>query len=95
MDRNKLENIAFVARAYAKLDENAELPSVYPPSFAKNPQTIYVIKEGKKASPRGLKEDYDLYPFEIFRPYVTEVRRDSQGIYYRLCDEFMALLQRS
>lgn len=94
MSREKqLENIAIVAKAYARV-EGKELPSTYAPPV-KKPETMYVLKEGRQASLRGLKKDYDLYPFEVFRPYVKEVRRDSQGRYYDLCDEFLALLRKS
>jgi hypothetical protein len=94
MDKHRLENIAIVAKAYAKVEEKKELPSIYPPPGVKNPETMYVPKEGKKYS-SALAADYDQYPFEIFRPYVQEVRRDSQGVYYGLCDEFLALLRKA
>jgi hypothetical protein len=91
MNRYKLRNISIVAAAYART-EGKELPSTY---VAENPKTIYVLKESKMSSPRGLKEDYDLYDFDDFRPYIKEVRRDTSGICYDLCDEFMALLRKA
>jgi hypothetical protein len=84
----KSVNTEVVLRAYSTVDERGELPSTY---VSRTPRTFYVPKPGKKPS-SGLKEDYTLYDFEIFRPYVKEVRRDSQGIYYALRDEFMPLL---
>jgi hypothetical protein len=94
MNSGKLLNIATVASAYAHVDENVELPSTYHPSHVKHPETFYVPKPGKNPTSE-LVEDYDKYPFELFRPYVKEVKRDSRAVYYGFCDEFMALIQKS
>jgi hypothetical protein len=90
MNRDQLEHIATVARAYATVDR--ELPSTNP--GIKNPKTIYVLKEGKPAA-SGVQANYDTYPFEVFRPYIKEARRDAHGIYYELCDEFVTLVQKT
>jgi hypothetical protein len=83
------EILKVLLHAYSTVDERGELPSTY---IARNPRYFYVPKPGKNPS-SGLKKDYILYDFQIFRPYVKEVRRDSQGIYYTLVDELKPQLR--
>lgn len=83
------ESIKVVLKAYSTVDERGEMPSTYP---SRNPRYFYVPKPGKNLS-SGLKKDYIIYDFEIFRPYVKVVRRDSQGIYYDLIDELKPQLR--
>ena len=83
------ENIKVVLKAYSMVNERGELPSTYP---SRNPRYFYVPKPGKDPS-SGLEKDYTKYDFEIFRPYVKEVQRDSQGIYYDLIDDLKPQLR--